>query len=123
MRKTLFEYRKGKEMHASGSWEATEGEKRVIHITGGLFAASGILALVLSVTRLWFLSGLFFFLTFVFAFAMGGSMFYIVWKKNKEKPMEKTYTEVDYTYNGITGEVRDNSREITEEKFRTPRLH
>ena len=83
-------------------------------------------ALVRRETRagyLFLLPSLFFFLTFVFAFAMGGSMFYIVWKKNKEKPMEKTYTEVDYTYNGITGEVRDNSREITEEEFRSGSRH
>ncbi len=117
MKKTLFEYRKGKEMHASGSWELNDSEKRIIHVTGGLFAACGILAIVSILTPWSYLSGLFFVLTFVFAFAMGGSMFYLVWKKNKEKPMEKTYTEVDYKYNGITGEVRDNSREITKEEF------
>ena len=117
MKKTLYEFRKGKEMHASGSWELNESEKRIIHVTGGLFAACGILAIISIVTPFWYLSGLFFTLTFVFAFAMGGSMFYLVWKKNKEKPIEKTYTEVDYTYNGITGEVRDNSREITKDEF------
>ena len=107
-------------MHASGSWEATPGEKKTIELLGGIFAFCAVAALVTSLPfgiHLERFSLIFFILTFVFGFAMGGYMFYVVWKKNKEQPMEKHYYNVNYKYNGITGEVDDKTEEISKEEF------
>ena len=113
----LYERRKGKTMHASGQWETTKGERRIIEGFGylgffGIFAG-------LILTFLWpgpvahVVLGLGI-LGMVGVFI---SLFTIVLLKNKKEPMEKHYYDVDYTYNRFKGEVRDNTREITKEEF------
>ncbi len=118
MKKTLFERRVGKEFHAEGTYKATPQEDRTIKILACLFAVFCVLAIVSPFFLSARLTILFFILTFVFAFAMGGYMFYLVWKKSRQDPMEKHYYNVDYKYNGITGETEDKTREITREEFR-----
>ena len=117
MKKTLFERKVGKEFHAEGTYKATPQEDLTIKILGCLFAAFCVLAIVSPMFLPARMSVLFFILTFVFAFAMGGYMFFLVWKKCRKDPMEKHYYNVDYKYNGITGEVEDKTREITREEF------
>lgn len=117
MRKTLYERKVGKEFQASGTWKATRQEDATIKILGCLFASCCILALIFAFFQSARLSVLFFILTFVFAFAMGGYMFFIVWKKSREEPMEKHYYDVNYKYNGITGETDDRTKEITRDEF------
>lgn len=120
MKKTLFEMQKGKQMHASGSWGTTQGERMIINILAIAFAACCLIAVFLPIfsgMRYPQLSILFFVLTFVFAFAMGGYLFYLVYKKNKEKPMEEHYYSVDYKYNGITDKTEDRTQEISKDEF------
>lgn len=38
----LYERRKGKEFHASGSWEATKVEKRIIETFGFIFSSESL---------------------------------------------------------------------------------
>ena len=117
MRKTLFERKVGKEFHAEGSWKATPGEDLTIKILGGLFAFCCIAALACPLLFPARIAVIFFILTFVFGFAMGGYMFFVVYKKSKQQPMEKHYYDVDYKYNGITGKVDDKTKEISQEEF------
>ena len=42
MRKTLYEHRRGKQMHASGQWSLTKAEQRLIYAVGAFFAISVI---------------------------------------------------------------------------------
>ncbi|MBR0342669.1 MAG: hypothetical protein IJH64_10595 [Oscillospiraceae bacterium] len=117
MKKTLYERKVGKEFRATGTYKATPQEDLTIKILGGLFAGCCIMALFFSFFFSARIAVLFFILTFVFAFAMGGYMFYVVWKKSRQEPMEKHYYDVNYKYNGITGETDDRTREITKEEF------
>ena len=125
-RKTLYEKQKGKEMHASGSWEASPKEQKLITAVGIFFAVSVIATLVVS--ALW-MSGaaaipgtlltvaiICTVISFILMFVV---LFGAVFRHNKEQPMEKHYYDVDYTYNGITGKTEDNTREISENEFRT----
>lgn len=116
-RKTLFEFQKGKRMHASGSWKTTPGEDVVIKVVAVFFALSviaellvtilGVSSLVLPVTVCLVIS-------FIGMFVV---MFGIVFLKSRKEPMEKHYYDVDYQYNGIKEETKDNTREISEEEF------
>lgn len=117
MRKSLFERKIGKEFSASGTWRTTPQEDLTIKILGGLFAVCCVISLFSSFFLPAALSVLFFVLTFVFAFAMGGFMFYTVWKKSRKEPMEKHYYDVNYKYNGITGETDDRTKEISKAEF------
>ena len=116
MKKTLYERRKGKEFHGSGSWKLSRKEDALIKAMGMIFAIHVILALLFM-----FLgkrNGVFFFvMTFVWMLIMMAYMFYLVFKKHKEEPMETHYYDVDYEYNGIKGEMTDNTKEISAEEF------
>lgn len=117
MKKTLYERRKGKEFKASGSWKVSRKEDIAIKILGTVFAVHVILALVLSFLKT--KAGVFFFaMTFVWMFTMMGYMFFLVYRKHKEEPMETHYYDVDYTYNGFTGETADRTKEISADEFR-----
>ena len=104
-------------MHASGQWSLTKAEQRLIYAVGAFFAIS-----VISVLAGAF-SGKSRFLTaaiiccvisFIAVFSV---MFGVVIRKSRKQPMEKHYYDVDYTYNGITNETEDKTREITREEF------
>jgi len=116
MKKTLYERRKGKEFAASGSWELNRKEDVTIKVLGVIFAMHVILALITTLLKTD--SSVFFFvMAFVWMFIMMGYMFYLVFKKQKEEPIEAHYYDVDYKYNGIKGEIVDNTKEISAEEF------
>ena len=113
----LYERRKGKEFHASGTWEATKGEKILIESFGYLFFFGvfiGILLLfILPGTLAFVILGL----GIAGAVGMFISLFAIAFHKHKQDPMEAHYYDTDYKYNAFTGEETDNTREITKEEF------
>ncbi len=117
MRKTLYEYQKGKQMHASGSWSVTSAERRLINAVAVFFAASVIAVLVsVFVHRRWFLiaSIICCAVSFVLMFVV---LFGLVFKKSRKEPMEARYYDVDYRYNGISGETEDKTVEISKDEF------
>ena len=117
MRKTLYEYQKGKQIHASGSWSVTSAERRLINAVAVFFAASVIAVLVsVFVHRRWFLiaSIICCAVSFVLIFVV---LFGLVFKKSRKEPMEAHYYDVDYRYNGISGETKDKTAEISKDEF------
>lgn len=112
MRKTLYERRKGKVMHASGSWRVTSSERMLINVVSVFFIVSVIAVLAsVFVEKKWFLiaSIVCCAISFVMIFVV---LFGLVFKKSRKQPMETHYYNVDYKYNGITGEIQDKSTEI-----------
>ena len=117
-RKTLYEFRKGKQMQASGSWKTTPREDMIVKVVGVFFGVSavaellvsflGIRSLILPVTICLAIS-------FIGVFVV---LFGLVYLKSRKEPMEKHYYDVDYEYNGIRDEMTDKTREISEEEFR-----
>ena len=117
MKKTLYEHKKGKQMKASGSWSVTSAERRRINAVTIFFAVSVVAVLAgMFVRKLWVLipaivcCAISFILMFVVMFGM-------VFKKSREQPMETHYYNVDYTYNGVTGETDDKTRETSKDEF------
>lgn len=115
----VYEKFKGKQMHGSKTWQATEKEQKNVKILGAAFTALVILALVSpllpvsSGTRV---------MLFVLAIAvgiigMGGYLFYIAFRHHKEEPIDIHYYEVDYEKNHLTGKNRDDTKEISKEEF------
>ena len=113
----LYERRRGKEFRASGSWQTTKGEERLIETFGYLFffgVFAGLIMLFIHPGKLAFIL-----LSLGIQGAVGTfiSLFAIVFRKHKQKPMETHYYDTDYQYNAFTGEEKDNTREITKEEF------
>ena len=118
MKKTLYEHQEGKQMHASGQWSLTKAEQRLIYAVGAIFALSVICVLggaYAGKSRFLTVSIVCCVISFIALFAL---LFAVVIRKSKKQPMEKHYYDVDYTYNGITGETDDKTREISREEFR-----
>ena len=116
-RKTLFEMRKGKQMHASGSWKVTKNEDLIIKVIGLFFSVSVIAVLLSSFlknTAILIPAIICLAVSFVGLFVV---LFGLVYLKSRKEPMEKHYYSVDYKYNGISGEQIDNGREISKEEF------
>ncbi len=113
----LYGRRKGKEFHASGSWQTSKAEKRLIETFGCMFffgVFTGLLLLFIHPGRLAFiLLGI----GIIGAVGTFISLFAIVLLKHKQEPMEAHYYDTDYKYNAFTGEETDNTREITKEEF------
>ena len=117
MRKTLYERRKGKQMHASGSWSVTSSERGLVNAVAIFFTISVIAVLVSPfVQKRWFLiaSMICCAVSFILMFVV---LFGLVFKKSREQPMETHYYDVDYSYNGISGETEDNTQEISRDEF------
>ena len=117
MRKTLYEYQKGKQMHASGSWSVTSAERRLINAVAVFFTISVIAVLASGfVHRRWFLiaSIVCCALSFVLMFAV---LFGLVFKKSRKEPVEVHYYDVEYRYNGISGKTEDETVEISKDGF------
>ena len=113
----LYERRKGKEFHASGSWKATEGEKRIIESFGymaffGIF--NGLIMLFIFPGKL---ASIILAIGIIGAVGTFVSLFAIVLHKHKQEPMEAHYYDTDYKYNAFTKEETDHSKEITKEEF------
>ena len=116
-RKTLFEFRKGREMHASGTWKATKKEDLIIKSAGLFFSLSVIAVLLSSILQIKAIlipSIICCAVSFAGLFAV---MFGIVFLKARKEPMDKHYYSVDYRYNGIKDEQIDNGYEISKEEF------
>ena len=115
----VYEGFKGKRMHGSKTWKASDKENRTIKILAIVFAVMVILALVSFVLPI--PTG-FKILLFVLAIlsgigGVGGYLFYMVYCHHKEDPIEMQYYDVDYRQNHITGNGYDNTREISKEEF------
>ena len=113
----LYERRKGKEFHASGSWKATKDEKILVEIFGGMFFFGIFIGLFMLLIH----PGTFAFIVLgvgvIGAIGVFVSLFAIVLHKHKEQPMETHYYNTDYQYNAFKEQVTDNTREITKEEF------
>ena len=114
---SLYERRKGREFHASGTWKTTPGEKRLIETFGYLFFFGVVIGLLMLFIRPGTLAYIILGLGIVGAVGMFISMFAIVLHKHNQDPMEAHYYDRDYKYNAFTGEETDHSREITKEEF------
>ena len=104
-------------MHMSGSWKATRTEDLIVKITGAFFALSVLtflLSTIVQIRFLYFPSLICVIVSFICMFVV---MFGIVFLKAIKEPMEKHYYDVDYRYNGIKGEIDDNTKEISKEEF------
>lgn len=113
----LYERRKGKEFHASGSWEATKGEKILVEIFGGMFFFGIFIGLFMLLIHPGTLAFIVLGVGVIGAIGVFVSLFAIVLHKHKEQPMETHYYNTDYQYNAFKGQVTDNTREITKEEF------
>ena len=113
----LYERRKGKEFHASGSWQTKKGEKRLIETFGYLFFFGVFIGLIMLFVHPGKLAGVVLGIGIIGAVGTFVSLFAIVFRKHKEEPMEAHYYDTDYKYNAFTGEEADNTREITKEEF------
>ena len=113
----LYERRKGKEFHASGSWKATEGEKILVEIFGGMFFFGIFIGLFMLLIHPGTLAFIVLGVGVIGAIGVFVSLFAIVLHKHKEQPMETHYYNPDYQYNAFKGQVTDNTREITKEEF------
>lgn len=113
----LYERRKGKEFHASGSWKATKGERRIIETFGYMFFFGVFIGLIMMFIHPGKLSVFLLGIGIIGAVGTFISLFAIVFLKHRQEPMETHYYDTDYKYNAFTGEETDNTREITKEEF------
>ena len=113
----LFERRKGKEFHASGSWKATEGEKRIIESFGYMAFFGIFIGLIMLFIFPGKLASIILAIGIIGAVGTFVSLFAIVLHKHKQEPMEAHYYDTDYKYNAFTKEETDHSKEITKEEF------
>ena len=113
----LYERRKGKEFHASGSWKATEGEKRIIESFGYMAFFGIFIGLIMLFIFPGKLASIILAIGIIGAVGTFVSLFVIVLHKHKQEPMEAHYYDTDYKYNAFTKEETDHSKEITKEEF------
>ncbi len=113
----LYERRKGKEFHASGSWKATEGEKRIIESFGYMAFFGIFIGLIMLFIFPGKLASIILAIGIIGAVGTFVSLFAIVLHKHKQEPMEAHYYDTDYKYNAFTKEETDHSKEITKEEF------
>lgn len=92
MNKTLYERKKGKEMQASGEWAISDAEQRVVNVVSILFLISVV---AIFVTAMLPISRIFLGVSIAFAAVMFltvfATLFLIVFRKNKEVPMDQHY--------------------------------
>ena len=113
----LYERSKGKEFHASGSWKATEGEKRIIESFGYMAFFGIFIGLIMLFIFPGKLASIILASGIIGAVGTFVSLFAIVLHKHKQEPMEAHYYDTDYKYNAFTKEETDHSKEITKEEF------
>ena len=113
----LYERRKGKEFHASCSWKATEGEKRIIESFGYMAFFGIFIGLIMLFIFPGKLASIILAIGIIGAVGTFVSLFAIVLHKHKQEPMEAHYYDTDYKYNAFTKEETDHSKEITKEEF------
>ncbi len=115
----VYERYKGKQMHGSKTWQATEKEQRTVKFLGAAFVVLTLLALVspLLPVSAEVRAVLFILSITVGIGGMGGYLFYMVYRHHKEDPIEMHYYDVDYEKNLLTGKNRDDSKEIRKDEF------
>lgn len=113
----LYTRRKGKEFHASGSWQTTKGERILIETLGYIFFFGVFLGLILLFIHPGMLAYMLLWIGVTGAVGTFVSLFAIVFRKHKQAPMEAQYYDIDYKYNALTGEETDHTKEITKEEF------
>lgn len=113
----LYQRRKGKVFHASGSWQTTKSEKRLIETFGYLFFFGVFLGLILLMIHPGTLAAVLLGIGVTGAVGTFISLFAVAFHKHRQKPMEGHCYDTDYKYNALTGEETDNTREITKDEF------
>lgn len=113
----LYRHRKGKVFHASGSWQTTKSEKRLIETFGYLFFFGVFPGLILLMIHPGTLAAVLLGIGVTGAVGTFISLFAVAFHKHRQKPMEGHYYDTDYKYNALTGEETDNTREITKDEF------
>ncbi len=113
----LYQRRVGKEFHASGTWKASKGERRLIEIFGWLFFLGIFIGVFMVIIMPGTIASIILGIGIIGAVGTFVSLFVIAFRKHKEKPMEAHYYSTDYKYNAFTGQQADNSREITKDEF------
>ena len=113
----LYERRKGKKFHASGSWQATKGERRLVETFGYMFFFGVFIGLIMTFVHPGKIAYILLGIGIIGAVGTFISLFAIVFRKHKQEPMEAHYYNTDYKYNAFTGEETDNTREISKEEL------
>ena len=113
----LYEKRKGKEYRASGQWQVSKKERFLIEGFGYVFFFGVFIGLFMLMFHAGKIAGFFLIAGIIGAIGMSISLFAVVFKKNKEEPMESHYYDVDRTYNAFKGETTDRTKEISKEEF------
>ena len=115
----VYEKFKGKQMHGSGTWQATQKEQKTVKVLGLAFTVPTLLAMISPLLPV--SSGIrvmLFVLAIVVGIGgMGGYLFYIAYRHHKEEPVDIHYYDVDYENNHLTGKHRDNTKEISKDEF------
>ena len=113
----LYTRRKGKEFHASGSWQATKRERLIVETFGYMFFFGIFIGLIMSFVHPGKIASIAIVIGAIGAVGTFISLPVIVFLKHKQEPMEAEYYDTDYEYNAFTGEETDNTRRITKEEF------
>ncbi len=118
---SVYKQKKAKEAYASKTWEPTKGDKIALGIITPILVLT-----VVAVLAVWMLPVDIPILVKIPFTILAGVAFFIiiavfllitVLKHNKKDPMEMHYYDVDYKVNNLSGEVYDNTKEITKEEF------
>ena len=117
MEMPLYERRKGKEFHASGSWQATKGERYLVETFGYMFFFGVFIGLIMHFIHPGKLTCIIIGIGLIGAVGTFISLLAIVFRKHRQEPMEARYYDTDYTFNAFTGEEADHSKEISKEEF------
>ena len=115
----VYDSYKGKQMQGSKSWKMTRKEEITIKVLAAVFAAMVFLAFLMFFLLVSPGLKILFFILAIFSGigGMGGYLFYVAFRHNKEDPMEMHYYDVDYKQNYLTREGYDNTKEISKEEF------
>ena len=114
----LYERRKGKEFHASGSWKATEGEKRIIESFGYMAFFGIFIGLIMLFIFPGKLASIILAIGIIGAVGTFVSLFAIVLHKHKQEPMEAHYYDTDYKYNAFTINCNSTTRKCSKQRSR-----
>ena len=109
---------KGKEFHAGGTWEVPKGWRLVIQTEAVLFFAAMMAVIIGDIANLgkrFMVSAVAAAVTLACVAAV--TMVVCIMKMNKQEPMDVHYYKVDRKSNYLTGEIHDNTREISKEEF------
>ena len=109
---------KGKEIHAGGTWEVPKGWKILFQTEAILFLIAMFAVIIGDIANF----GRNFMIpaiisAVIVALIAAITMTVCIMKMNKKDPMDVRYYDVDYKENHLTGEVHDNTREVSKDEF------